>query len=72
MMPAFIAAFLINYLCSSFHRAGTVNTHLIFALINLPTYSSNFFMALSAMNLRLSEITTIKFISLPSTLTAFS
>ena len=60
------AAFLINYLCSSPQSAGTVNTHLIFVLTTLPTYSYNFSIAFSEIKRKVAEMIVINGISRPS------
>ena len=66
-IPASTAAFLMKYLCSSLHKAGTVMTHLILAGINFPNYSFNLFAACCDTNLRVWDIKTKRGISLPST-----
>ena len=67
IIPAETAAFLINILCSSLHRAGTVNTQRIFANTTLPTCSCNFWIAWFEMYFNVCLITYIRGKVRPST-----
>lgn len=64
------AAFLIKFLCSSLHNAGTVRTHLIFVATIFPTCSLNFCIACYPIYLSVIEMTLKSSIYLPSTVFA--
>ena len=63
---AWKAAFLMNNLCSSLHKAGTVRTHRILAEVTFPTCSLNFAKACWLMKRRVCYITVKRGIYRPS------
>lgn len=70
-IPAATAAFLMNSLCSSLHKAGTVSTHLIFEGTSLPICYFSFLRACCEINCKVCLTTSISDNYLPSTETAF-